>query len=52
MASKSPPAAHSPTAKGDNEVLPQRTFPGQEEVQEAAKVASEGEASATGHMGE
>lgn len=52
MASESPPAAHSPTAKGDDEVLSQRTFPGQGEVQEAVKVAPEGETSAAGHMGE
>ena len=52
MASESPPAAHSPAAKGDDEVLSQRTFPDQDEVQEAARVAPEGEASATEHMGE
>ena len=52
MANESPPAAHSPTAKGDDEVLSQRTFPGQGEVQEAARVAPEGEASVAGHQGE
>ena len=52
MASESPPAAHSPKAKGDNEVMSQRTFSGQGEVQEAIKVAPEGETSAAGHMGE
>ena len=48
MASESPPAAQSPKAKGDAEVLSQRTFPGQGEGQEAP----EGETSVTGHMGE
>ena len=52
MASESPPAAHSPTAKGDDEVLSQRTFPGQGEVQEAVRVAPEGDPSAAGHSGE
>ena len=52
MASESSPAAHSPTAKGDDEVLSQRTFPGQGEVQEAVRVAPEGDTSAAGHMGE
>ena len=52
MASESLPATHSPTAKGDDEVLSQMTFPGQGEVQEAARVAPEGEASAAEHMGE
>ena len=51
MASESPPTAHSPQAKGDTEVLYQRTFLGQGEVQEAARVAPEGEASTVGHMG-
>ena len=50
MASKTPPAAYSPKAKGD-EVLSQRTFPGQGESQEAVRVALEGETSAAGHMG-
>ena len=52
MASETLPAAHSPKAKGDDEVLSQRTFPGQGEVQEAVRVAPEGETSAAGHMGE
>ena len=52
MASESPPNAHSPTAKGNNEVLSQRTFTCQGEVQEAVRVVPEGETSAAGHMGE
>ena len=52
MASESPPAAHSTTAKGDDEVLSQRTFPGQGEVQEAVRVAPEDETSAAGHIAE
>ena len=52
MASESPPAAYSPTAKGDTEVLSRRTFPGQGGSQEAIRVALEGETSAAGHMGE
>ena len=48
MASESLPAAHSPTAKGDDEVLSRRTFPSRGEVQEAP----EGEASVAGHQGE
>ena len=52
MASETPPAAYSPKDKGDDEVLSQRTFPGRGEVQEAVMVASEGETSAAGHMGE
>ena len=52
MASESPPAAHSPKAKGDDEALSQRTFPGQGEVQEAVRVAREGETSVTEHLGE
>ena len=52
MASESPPATHSPKAKGDDEVLSPRTFLGQGEVQEAIGVAPEGETSAAGHMGE
>ena len=48
MASESPPAAHSPTAKGDAEVLSRWAFPGRGEAQEAP----EGEASVTGHQGE
>ena len=52
MASETPPAAYSPKAKGDNEVLSQRTFPGQGEILEAVKAATEGNTSAAGHMGE
>ena len=52
MASESPPSVHSPTAKGDDEVLSQRTFPGQGEVQEAVRVAPEGDLSAAGHLGQ
>ena len=52
MASETPPAAYSPKAKGDDEVLSQRTFPGQGEVQEALMVAPGGKTSASGHMGE
>ena len=52
MASETPPAAYSPKAKGDDEVLSQRTFPGQGEVQEAVKAAPEGDTSAAEHMGE
>ena len=52
MASESPPAAHSPKAKGDAEVLSRRTFPGQVESRESVKVAPEGETSAAGQMGE
>ena len=52
MASESPPAAYSPTAKGDTEVLCRRIFLGQGEAQEAVRVAPEGETSAAGHMGE
>ena len=51
MASESPPTAHSPTAKGDNKVMSQRTFPGQGEVQEAVRVAPEGETSVVEHLG-
>ena len=52
MASESLPAAHSPTAKGDDKVLSQRTFPGQGEVQEAIMVAPGGKTLTSGHMGE
>ena len=48
MASKSPPATHSPKAKDDAEVLSRRTFPGWGEAQEAP----EGNASVAGHQGE
>ena len=52
MASESPTAAYSPKPKGDDEVLSQRTFPGQGEVQKAVMVAPEGETSVAGKMGE
>ena len=52
MASETPPAAYSPKAKGDVEVLCRRTFPGQVEVQEVVKAAPEGDTSAARHMGE
>ena len=48
MASDSPPAAHSPKAKDDAEVLSRRTIPGGGEAQEAP----EGETPVTGHQGE
>ena len=48
MASKTPPAAYSPKAKGDDAVLSQRTFPGRGEDQEAP----EGEAPVAEHQGE
>lgn len=48
MASETPPAAYSPKAKGDDEVLSQRTFLGRGEAQEAP----EGEALVTEHQGE
>ena len=48
MASETPPAAYSPKAKGDDEVLSQRTFPGRGEDQDAP----EGEAPITEHQGE
>ena len=52
MASESLLAAYSPKAKGDDKVLSQRTFPGQGEVQEATRVAPEGDPSVAGHLGE
>jgi len=52
MDSGSLPAASSPKATDDAEVLSRRTFPGQGEVQEAVRVAPEGDTSAAGHMGE
>ena len=52
MDSGSLPAASSPKATDDAEVLSRRTFPGQGEVQEAVRVAPEGDTSAVGHMGE
>ena len=48
MASDSPPAAHSPKAKDDAEVLSGRTFPSRGEAQEAP----EGHTSFAGHQGE
>ena len=48
MASESPPAAHSPKAKDDAEVLSRRTVPGGGEAQEAPK----GETPVTEHQGE
>ena len=48
MASETPPAAYSPKAKGDDEVLSQRTFLGRGEAQEVP----EGEAPAAEHQGE
>ena len=48
MASETPPAAYSPKAKGDDEVLSQRTFPGRGEAQEVP----EGEAPVAEHQGE
>ena len=52
MASESPAAAHSPAAKGDDEVLSQRTLTCQGEVQEAAGAAPGGKTSASEHMEE
>ena len=51
MDSGSLPAASSPKAMDDTEVLSRR-IPGQGETQEAVRVAPEGETSAAGHMGE
>ena len=48
MASESPPAAHSPKAKDDAEVLSRRIVPGEGEAREAP----EGETPITGHQGE
>ena len=48
----SPPPAHSPSAKDDDEVVSQRTFPGQGEVSEVIRVAPKDDSSAAGHMGE
>ena len=48
MASETPPATYSPKAKGDDEVLSQRTFPGRGEAQEAP----EGAAPVSEHQGE
>ena len=52
MASESPPAAHSPMAKGDDEVVSQRTFPDWGEISEIVRVAPQDDSSAAGHMGE
>ena len=52
MDSGSLPAASSPKDMDDAEVLSQRTSPGQGEVQEAVKVAPEGNTSAAENMGE
>ena len=52
MDSGSLSAAPSPKATGDAKVLSRRTFPGQGEVQEAVRVAPEGDTSAAEHMGE
>ena len=52
MDSGSLPAASSPKAMDDTEVLSRRTSPGQGEMQEAARVAPEDDSSAAGHMGE
>ena len=51
MASESPPAAHSPPAKGGDEVVSQRTFPDRGEVPEIVRVAPKDNSSAAGHMG-
>ena len=48
----SPPPTHSPSAKGDYDVVSQRTFPGQGEVPEAVGVAPKDDSSAAGLMGE
>ena len=52
MDSESPPPASSPKTTDDAEVLSRRTLPSQGEVQEAVRVAPEGDTSAAGHMGE
>ena len=51
MDSGSLPTASSPGAMDGTEVLSRR-IPGQGEMQEAARAAPEGEASAAKHMGE
>ena len=48
MANDSPPAAHSPKTRDDEEVLSRRTVPGGGEAQEAP----EGDASIAGHQRE
>ena len=52
MARESPPAVHSPQARGDIEVLSRRTLPGRGEVPEVVRAAPEIKTSAAGHMGE
>ena len=52
MDNELPPPASSPKAMDAIEALSRRTLPGQGEVQEVVQVAPEGDASATGHMGE
>ena len=52
MASESLPAADSPKAKDDTEVLSRRAAPVRGEAQAAVREALEGETSTTGHMGE
>ena len=52
MDSGSLPAASSPKAMDDADVLSRRTSPGQEEIQEAIRVALEDDTLAAGHMGE
>ena len=52
MASESPPAARSPTAKGDDEVVSQRTFPDRGEVPEIVRVVHKDDSSTARHMGE
>ena len=48
----SPAPAHSVSAKGDDEVVSQRTFPNRGEVPEIVGVAPKDDSSAAGHMGE
>ena len=52
MDSDSLPTATSPKATDDAEAVSRRTFTGQGEVQEAARVAPEGDPSAAGHSRE
>ena len=52
MASESPPAADSPKAKDDTEVLSRRAAPVRGGAQAAVREALEGETSTAGHMGE
>ena len=51
MASMSPPAAYSPGARDDTEVLSRRTAP-KGGAQDAVREAPQGETSTAGHMGE